>query len=266
MIAALAKCAQAFDAPEYAEAAGRAAQFILDHLRTPEGRLLHRFRDGEAAIGGFADDYAFFTWGLIELYETTFDAKWLKAALVFAEQLIERFRDDASGGFFQTADDAEALLVRQKVGIDGALPSANSIAALDLLRLARLTGRAELEDRARRTLEAFSTPARNVPTAFAMMLAAADFALGPAGEVVVAGSPEAADARAMLRALRSRFLPNTVVLLRPDEPNPPIVRLAPFAKAQTSLGGKATAYVCRNFTCRAPTTDVDEMIRALDDR
>ncbi len=266
MIAALAKAAWAFDEPRYAEAAARAADFLLRTLTTPEGRLLHRYRDGEAAIPGFADDYAFAVWGLVDLYEATFDAKWLKAALTLASRLEEHFCDEKGGGFFQTADDAEALLVRQKVGIDGAMPSGNSAAALALLRLVRLTGKTDLESAAAGTLDAFADSARNVPTAFAMMLSAADFRLGPTSEVVVAGNPDADDTRAMLRALRSRFLPGTVVLLRPDEPAPPIVRIAPFSRAQTALGGKATAYVCRNFACQVPTNDPAEMLRQLEVR
>ena len=266
MIAALATCARAFDEPDYSRVAAKAADFILRSMRAGDGRLLHRFRDGEAAIPAFADDYAFLVWGLIELYESTFDAKWLEAALALNDDLLAHFRDETSGGFFQTADEGEELLVRPKPGIDGAIPSANSVAALNLLRLARLTGREELAREGRRTLDAFADQVRNVPTAFAMMLSAADFALGPSSEVVVAGKPEAPDTRAMLRALGARFLPGTVVLLRPGGPKAPIARLAPFTERQVPVDGGAAAYVCRDSACRAPTTDPAEMLRLIDGR
>ncbi|HUU42182.1 MAG TPA: thioredoxin domain-containing protein [Planctomycetota bacterium] len=261
MIAALATAARTFDEPRYAEAAERAADFVLATLRTPDGRLLHRYRDGDAAVGAFAEDYAFLVHGLVELYETTFDVRRLETAIALNDDFLAHFRDAASGGFFHTADDAETLLVRTKQSYDGAVPSGNSVAALNLIRLARLTGNAALESEADRTVRAFSSDIARAPVAFTQWLVAVDSLIGPSHEIVIVpGSGKADDTRAMLRALRSRFLPNKVVLLRTDD----VVRLAPYTAAQTSLDGRATAYVCRDFACTAPTTDVTHMLERLD--
>ena len=263
MIAALARAGAAFDEPRYVAAARRAADFALTHLRDPEGRLFKRWRAGEAAFMGTLEDYAFLAWGLIELYEASFEPRDLAAALELTQSMRAHFADAERGGFFTAADDGEELLFRHKEVYDGALPSGNSVAAWNLLRLARLTGSTELEEDARRTLSAFGSAAR-MPSAHTLYLLALDCALGPSFEVVIAGDPAAADTRAMLRAFQGRFAPNLVLLLRPPGDAPAIAELAPFTLDQTSRGGKATAYVCRNYACRAPTTDVAQALANLD--
>jgi len=264
MIAALAKAARAFDKPRYAEAAQRAANFILKTLRNPDGRLLHRFRDGQAALPAHVDDYAFLIWGLLELYESTFDVRRLEAALALNRDALEHFWDEQGGGFYFTATDAEELLVRQKEIYDGAVPSGNSVAMLNLLRLARITGDPALEERAERIARAFAADVRRAPIAYTQLMVALDFAAGPSYEVVVAGDRQAKDTRPMLTALRSSFVPNKVVLFRPsDEESPAITRVAEFTRAQRATGGRATAYVCQGGACKQPTTDVAEMLQAL---
>jgi len=263
-IAALAKGARAFGEPRYAEAGAKAADFALDHLRTKEGRLLHRFRGGEAGIAGHLDDYAFLAWGLIELYEATFNARYLKAALELTDTMLERFWDEEGGGLFLTADDSEELLVRHKESYDGAVPSGNSVAMLVLLRLGRMTARPELEEKAEAVGRAFAGGVARAPVAHTQMMVAVDVAVGPSHEIVIVGKPGAEDTEAMLAALRTRFLPRKVVLFRPaGEAKPPIAELAPFVEAQKALGGAATAYVCRNYACRQPTTDNEEMLKSL---
>ncbi|GIK15526.1 MAG: thioredoxin domain-containing protein [Planctomycetota bacterium] len=265
MIAAASIASRAFDEPRYADAARRAADFVLTRLRREDGRLLKRYREGDAGLPAHLDDYAYLIWGLIELYETTFDPRYLEAAIELQRVQTAQFGDAEHGGFFLTAADGEKLIARPKELYDGALPSGNSVSALNLLRLARLTGDPALEALASRTVTVFAGTARHAPMAFTQFLCAADFALGPAYEVVIAGTPDAADTRAMLGALNRRFHPNVVVLLRPDAPDaPPITRLAPFTAAQKPIDGKATAYVCRNFACAAPTTDVREMLSGID--
>jgi len=264
MIAAFAKAAQAFDEPENAEAARHAAEFVRKNLRTPEGRLLHRYRDGQAAVPAHLDDYAFLIWGMIELYETSFDVKDLQAALDLNREVIQHFWDDQRGGFYFTADEAEDLLVRQKEIYDGAVPSGNSVQMLNLLRLGRMTGNADFEEKAAQIGRAFSKTAAQAPSAFTQLMVGLDFAVGPSYEVVIAGDARAADTRGMLRALRTPFVPNKVVLLRPsDAPAPEIARLAEFTRYQSGLQGKATAYVCLNFRCRLPTTEVRQMMKSL---
>jgi uncharacterized protein YyaL (SSP411 family) len=267
MIVALAKAARAFDEPAYAEAATTAANFMLATMRKPDGRLLHRFRDGDTAVDAHVDDYAFFTWALIELYETTFDIRHLKVALELNDELLTHFWDDAAGGFFFAASDAEVLLARQKQTYDGAVPSGNSVAMLNMLRLARMTADVELEKKAYELGRAFSGEVSRHPASHAMMLCAIDFALGPSHEVVIAGEAGAEDTKVMLRLLREHFVPNKVVLLRPiAEGLAELTSLAAFTVEQKSEDGKATAYVCVDHSCSLPTTDPDRLMELLDPR
>jgi uncharacterized protein YyaL (SSP411 family) len=263
-IAALAHAARAFDAPEYAIAAKSAAEFVLAKLVDEKGRLLKRRAEGESAHAAVLDDYAFLVWGLIELYETEFDARWLAEAVRLEGAMTARFWDEEKGGFFFTANDAETLIARTKEFQDGAIPSGNSIAALDLLRLGHLTGKTAYLDRAARTMKAAAGTVAKSPSDFAETMIGVDFAVGPASEIVIAGDPSAADTQAMQRVVRSRFLPNTVVLLRPPGDDPPIARIAEFTRLQTSVGGKTTAYFCRDFACQAPVTDPSALVRSIE--
>jgi len=263
MIAALAKAGRAFEEPRYTTAAQRAADFILQKLRKDD-RLLHRYRDGDAAITAHLDDYAFLVWGLLELYEADLDVRRLQTALDLNRAMLAHFWDEKDGGFYLTANDGEALLTRSKEIHDGAIPSGNSVAMWNLLRLSRITGEVDLEARAARLQRAFSGGVRQAPEGHTQFLVALAFAIGPSYEVVIAGNSHAPDTKAMLRALNTRFLPNKVVLLRPTEQAaPPITRLATFTQYQTSLKNKATAYVCLKGACRLPTSDINQMLSLL---
>jgi uncharacterized protein YyaL (SSP411 family) len=264
MIAALAKAGRVFDDAEYIAAAERAADFILSTMRDADGRLLHRFRDGEAGLPAHVDDYAFSVWGMIELYESTFDVHYLKTALELNASLIHRFWDNEQGGLYFTADDSEELIARTKEVYDGAIPSGNSVAALNLLRLGRLTADPQLDSLAEEVISAFAGEIGPSPSAFTQMMIAVDFATGPSYEVVLAAEPDAADTKAMLRPLYSKFIPNKVVVLRPsNEQSPEIVKLAEYTNDQGSIDGRATAYVCRNYACQLPTTDPAVMLSQL---
>lgn len=264
MIAALAKGAQVCNEPEYADAAKRAADFILTDMRRQDGRILHRYRDGHAAILANVDDYAFLIWGLLELYETIFDVHYLQTALDLNNEMIKHFWDEQDGGFYFTADDAEELIVRQKEIYDGAIPSGNSVAVLNLFRLARITADSDLEDKANKIMLAFSKDVSSVPSGYSQMMVALDFGIGPSYEIVIVGNPQAKDTKEMLNALRKHFIPNKVVLLRPsDQEAPDIIRLAKFTEYQSSLDGKATAYVCLDYACKMPVTDAEEMLKLL---
>ncbi len=279
MVAALARAAQAFEQRTYERAAVKAAGFLLSRMRDSRGRFLHRFRSGQAAIPGTAEDYAFLVWGLLELYGATHDARWLEAALRLNRDLLDRFWDSVGGGFFLTPSDGEPLIARTKEIHDGAIPSANSVAMLNLLRLARITGDAALEEKAAAVGRAFAGAVRPMPAAHAMLMCALDFAVGasgggaeprlgvasgPAKEVVVVGNPGAPDTKAMLDALRGEFEPRSVVLFKPsNEEAPAIEKIAPWTRDLRAKGGKATAYVCANFTCEMPTTDPAKMAELL---
>ena len=265
MIAALAQAAKAFDEPVYARAAQKAADFILGAMRLPNGRLLHRYRAEDVSVDANLDDYAFFIWGLIELYEATFDMSNLAAALELNRDLIAHFWDEnGGGGFFFSPDDGETLLLRQKELYDGAVPSGNSVAMHNLLRIARMTADADCEGKAAQIGRAFASTAMQHPAAVTHLLLALDFAIGPSFEVVIAGSLKQAETRSLLKKLRTRFLPNKVVLLRkPDEEAKELSGIAPFIEHMALIDGRPAAYVCSNFACSSPTTDAGEMLRLL---
>jgi len=265
MVAALARAGRVFDAPRYVTAAARAADFVHAALRSPDGRPMHRWHDGDAAIPALADDLAFVAWGLLELYEATFEPRWLERALDMLADLIERF-EAPDGGFFQTSDDAEVTLVRIQESSDGALPSANSVAALTLLRAARLTGRFELEAAARRTLDALGGRASASPAGHTAFLQAALFADGPTAEVVATGPADGPATRRLLAPLRHGFHPRVVSLLKPsnDEVAGRLARLAPFTAGLEPVDGMATVFLCRNHACELPRTDATAFARALE--
>ena len=263
MIAALAKAGQALDEPRFAQAAENAAGLMLTKMRLPGGRLRHRLMDGEAGIPGFLDDYAFLIWGLIELYETTFTARYLRAAVELADGVLARFWDNRQGGFFFTPDDATELPPRRKESLDGALPSGNSVMVMNLARLARMTGRVDFEEKAQAAGRAFAPDICRSPASFAGMISGLDFASGPSTEVVIAGDPAAVDTQALIQAVWKGFFPHKVVLLRPEGESPEIVELAPYTAALTSPGGKAAAYVCSKFRCGLPVADPQALIDLL---
>jgi uncharacterized protein YyaL (SSP411 family) len=269
MIAAMAIAGRAFDAVEYTRAAERAAGFLLDTLRDEQGRLLHRYREGEAALQATAADYAFLVWGLIELYQTTFEPRHLAESLRLHEEMVGRFWDDEGAGFFTAAADVSDLPVRQKEAYDGATPSANAVAWYNELRLSRLTGGTDLEERAARHEAAFAGTIQRMPSAYTMWLMALDFRVGPVHEVVIAtpdptgGEPETG-AAAFLDALRTRFIPRAVVLDRPQGPvGEELATLAPFAAAHGPVNGQAAAYACTDFACQAPVTEPAALLRAI---
>jgi len=264
MIAAFAKGARVFDEPRYAEAAKATVDFILKNMRKSDGRLLHRYRDGQAALPAQVDDYAFLIWGMLELYETIFEVRYLQIGLDLNRDLMKHFWDDNNGGFYFVADDGENLLVRQKEIYDGAIPSGNSLAMLNLLRLGRITANYDFEEKAARIGRAFSRNVKQSPSAYTQLMVAVDFGVGPSYEVVIAGNSQAKDTKEMLKAIRTQFIPNKVVILRPTEQeSPDINRLAEFTKSQASIDGRATAYVCLNYNCKFPTTDITKMLDLL---
>ncbi|MCE5273388.1 thioredoxin domain-containing protein [bacterium] len=257
MIGALARGARVLDSPRFAEAAERAAAFVLDRLRDSHGNLLHRWCEGEAAAPASAEDYAFLVQGLLDLYEATFSLRWLRAALELNGILITQFWDEVEGGLFFTPAQGERLLVRKKELYDGAMPSANSVAALNFLRLARLTGDSGLERQAEGVFRAFSGVLETNPGAFSQALCALDFALGPCREVVLALSVDSDTAvEPFVRELWRSFEPNrTVLLLRKGEVES-LAELAPFTRdMRVPEGAAAAAFVCRDGACSLPVTD-----------
>jgi uncharacterized protein YyaL (SSP411 family) len=264
MIAALARAARVLREKRYENAAVNAAYFILKKMRTPDNRLFHRYREGDAGIQANLDDYAFFIWGLLELYEATYEPRYIKTALSLTRVMLKHYWDRKRGGLFFTPDDGESLLLRHKEAYDGAIPSGNGVAMLNLLRLARFTGQVDLEEKASKITRAFSRQIRQVPSAYTQFLVAADFGFGPSYEVVVSGPSDSEDTTEMLKALNRKFLPNHVTIFRPsDRDSSEIDEVAPFVKGHVPMEGKATAYVCSANACTAPTTDIKEMITRI---
>jgi uncharacterized protein YyaL (SSP411 family) len=263
MIAALARGARVLGEPKYLEAAERAVAFILAIMRGLDGRLLHRFRDGQAAITANLDDYAFLVWGVLELYESTFNVKYLLTALDLDRDMLEHFWDREHGGFFFTADDAEDLPFRQKLVYDGAIPSGNSVALDNLLRLGRITGDQKFEDKAWQMIQAFATKVNDIPSAHTHFISSLGYALGPRYDVVVAG-PHSDDTRNMLDTLARHYLPDAVIIYRPIGKDQGLIEeLAEYTREHVSIDGKPTAYVCRNNECSKPTTNVVSMLDLL---
>jgi len=243
------------------DAARKAADFILERLRNEKGRLLRRFRSEEAVIPAFLEDYAFFTWGLIELYMAGFETNYLKTAVELAERMEELF-SDGRGGYFDTGSDTESILTRGRSLQDGAVPSGNSVAALNLLRLGKITGNRKLEERGEELLQTGLEQVSRYPSAYAQFLIALDYALGAKTEVVLTTGRDGALPESLLGVLRSRFLPRTVVLLRRCG-DKELDRVSLLTAGKEPVEGRATAYLCREETCRPPVTSASELSKLL---
>jgi len=266
MITSFASAAQALEEPRYAQAAQKAGNFLLAKMKRSDGRLMHRYREGEAAIPAFLDDYAFFTQGLLSLYETTFNPQYLQQAKFLADEMIRLFADKITGGFFFSAKDDQALILRTKDAYDGAMPSGNSVAALVLGQLGRLMVESRYENAARATTDTFSAEMMSSPTGFTYMLSAFDYLLGPSKEIVIAGDQNDPNTQAMLREINEHFIPNKVVCLHPPRwasQAKDIEALVPFVNGQNMLNGKTTAYVCQNYHCQFPTNDLEKFKELL---
>jgi uncharacterized protein YyaL (SSP411 family) len=263
-IAALAQAARTFRNEGYLTVAEKAMEFILTRMRDSKGGLMHRYRDNEGAIPGFGDDYAFIVKALIELYESSLNPYYLMMAIELNTGFLAHFWDDEKGGFFSTSEDAEILFIRKKDLYDGAVPSCNSVAFENLVRLAHLTGNSQFDERAAELSRYFSSLVHESPSAYSGFLCALDLALGPSNDVVITGERLAEDTREMLEALGMHYLPHVMILYRPPgESDYPLNTLSPFTINMKAVGGKATAYVCSGTTCAIPTTDPHKMLELM---
>ncbi len=265
MITALAKGAKVFSNLKYLKIAQNATDFVLNNLKKEDGELLHRYREGKAEIEGFLTDYAFFIWGLIEMFEATFNNKYLEIALELNKYLLNNFWDGHIGGFYFTSESNEELLTRQKEIYDGAVPSGNSVSMLNLLRLSYITGDHLLEEKADILSRVFSEKLETSPLAYTQFMIAADFAVGPTYSLVIAGDSDAKDTLNILEAVENEYLPNKVLLLRKmEQESPDIDKFSNFVQFFDDLDNKATAYVCINKTCKPPSHEIDKILEYLD--
>ncbi len=255
MLSAFARASQVLDDPACLSSATRAASFIRAEL-TRNGTLIRSHRNGPGEVGGFADDYAFLIQGLLDLYEASFDIGWLRWATELQIKQDELFADHEQGGYFAVTKNDTSILLRMKEDYDGAEPSANSVAALNLLRLAQMTGNPDFQRAAGKTMGAFAAQLRNIPGAMPQMLVAVEFALKKPKQIVVAGNRDAEDTRALLREVHRHFIPNKVLLLADGgEGQQFLSERLEFLQTITPIDGRATAYLCEDYACSLPTND-----------
>jgi uncharacterized protein len=261
MISACARAAAVLDGREYLAAAKRSAGFIMSRLYDARSKtLLRRWRDGEANHEAHLEDYAFFTQGLIDLYEVTGEVDWLEHAVDLTNSQIDQFWDNVHGGFFDTAGRDSSILVRTKEAYDGAEPSGNAVAALNLLRLASMTGKSEWHEKAESTIAAFAPWLEKEPSILPAMVSAAEFSLRPPAQVVITGPVDHPLTLALRRVVFEEFLPFAVLLLAGErEERKRLTALTPYVGSLGSAGGAPAAYVCENFTCRLPVHSVEDL-------
>lgn len=261
MIAALAIAFRVLGERDYLQAAQGALAFIMQKLRREDGRLLARYRDGEALYPAYSADYSFLIWGLIELYEASYDVGYLELARELAQDQLLYFWDESQGGLFFYGRDAEQLLARPKEAYDGAIPSDNSVAALNFARLARLTGDGTWEEKAQRQFKVFAAGIAEAAVGHAFFLTAFWFARSAPREVVIVGDLEDNRTREMLTVLNTRFLPDTVIVL--NNKSSELMATAPYLKDMKMLDGQPTAYLCENFACQIPANSAEQLLAML---
>ncbi len=266
MIAAMAIGGRIINDPAYTMIAEKAAAFIFSKLIREDGRLLARYRQGESAYPGYLDDYAFLIWGLIELYETTYKPQYLQKALDLNGDLIKYFWDQENGGFFMYGSDGEQLITRPKAIYDGATPSGNSVAALNMLRLARLSGKHELEEMSYSLINAFGGSVHSYPQGHAHLLTALLFMEDGGKEVILVETEDDKEgALKMIKILNSDFRPFVTSLLY-DSANKEILKVVPLINSYAPVESKTTAYICRKFACQSPVTVPDLFRQMLEDQ
>ncbi len=259
MISAFARGYQVLGDPAYLQAASRAADFIEEKLyRSDSNTLIRSYREGASDIGGFADDYACLIQGLLDLYETSFDVSRLEWAVKLQERQNQLFWDEKSGGYFMTTGKDPSILLRMKEDYDGAEPSPNSVAALNLQRLAAMLDRARWREMSEKTMRAFNSRIAQAPSALPRMLVALDWHRSTPKQIVIAGTPGAADTQAMLDELHRHYLPHKILILADGAAGQEFFsRHVEFMRTVSAINGEATAYVCENFVCQLPTTKVE---------
>jgi uncharacterized protein YyaL (SSP411 family) len=265
MVSAYARAAQVLDDARYLEIATRAATFLRANLYEEKSRLLYRnYRAGRSDIEAFADDYAFVIQGLLDLYEASFDVEWLKFAMQLQETQDRLFFDEQNGGYFSTSGKDQSVFLRMKDDNDGAEPAASSVAALNLLRLSQFRDDKQMGDRGRKTIDAFATTLSHFPSAMPQMLVALDYSLSKPRQIVITGKKDASETKALLKEAHRHFLPKTMLLFADGaEGQKYLGEKNEAIRAMSMLNGKPAAYVCENFTCKAPVTDPEQLAKLL---
>ena len=266
MISAFARAGEALDDAKYVNAAQTAAQFVQSKLySTKTGKLTRRYRAGEIAVEGFLDDYAFFIQGLLDLYEASFDVRWLSWAIQLQGMQDQLFWDSKNGGYYTTSGADPALLMQTREDYDGAEPSPNSVATMNLLRLWQMTDRKDWRNKADRAFAVFSPRLEKFPEALPQLVAALDYSLSKPKQIIIAGQPDAADTRAVLRLVYERYIPNKILMVADGgQGQKQLAQWLPFIASVSRKQGRATAYICEDYVCKLPTADPQVVARLLD--
>ncbi len=265
MIAALARASIIFQEPSYLKAAKKSSEFVLNKI-SKDGKLLKRFRNNKAAINAHLDDYAFISWGLLEIYEASFEAEYLSKSIDLMNIMVDDYWDDKNGGFFLGSDQSEKLIVRTKTAYDGAIPSGNSVAVMNMLKLSRITGDVKWADLAEKTIRAFSEDIHRAPTGYTLMLSAFLFDTNKSKEIVIVGNGKDDKTIEFINAIRSEYAPHKVLLLKDTSLNyNQLEQFANWTSTQYSIDEKPTAYICKNFACNQPTNNLKTALTLLNE-
>jgi uncharacterized protein YyaL (SSP411 family) len=265
MIAAFARAARTIEGADgYLQDAQRAARFVREQLWQPSSRtLLRRYRDGSAGVDGYAEDYAYLVWGLLELFQADGNADWLEWSVTLQRRQDELFWDAVDGGWFSTTGKDESVLLRLKEDYDGAEPAASSVSVMNLLVLSHLTT-GSLSDEIEATLGIFAPRLSQSGRVAPLMLAALSAYHAGTPQLVLVGDPSAQDTRTLSEVVRRRYLPTTVIVPLTTADRTRLSELLTWTAGMQAVDGRATAYLCRGFTCESPTTDAGELTRLLD--
>ncbi len=268
MISAFARASQILQKPLYLQAAKQSATFILRHVYDEQAKVLfRRWRDGEARFQGSLQDYSFFIQGLIDLYEASFEISWLQNAITLTKQTIELFWDNENNGFYDSAKNSPTLLVRMKEEYDGAEPTGNSVMALNLLRLGHITANNDWRQKAEQTIGVFSRVLSRRPDVLPQMLLALDWLLSTPKEIIIAGDIHQIDTQHLVQEVNSVYMPNRIILLADGKDNQAyLAQFLPFMKTMKMIDNKTTVFVCENFACNLPTSDITVMRQLLNNR
>lgn len=275
MLASMAEAGAVLKRPDYVQAAVQAANFILTRLRDGNGRLLRSYKDGQSRFDAYLEDHAYLADGFLALFQATFDVRWLEEARALADEMLARFWDEESGGFFDTASDHadQALIIRPKNITDNAIPSGNAVAASVLLDLAILDGPSDgagksgaYYGRAVETLRLLGGAMARYPRAFGQALSALDAYLASAKEIVIIGDPQGEATLALLEIVHGRYLPNKVLVVAHPEQVDELSQRIPLLAGRTQIDGSATAYVCENYACQLPVAEPEALRAQLEQR
>jgi uncharacterized protein YyaL (SSP411 family) len=266
MISSMASGYQILGNQTYLDAASQSAEFLLNEL-SRDGMLLRTYRNNDSKLKAYLEDYAFLIDALMDLYESDFQMKWLLEAFRLNQILMEEFWDEKDGGFFYTGDSHEQLIARSKSAYDGAIPSGNSVAVMDLLRLARFTGEESLTAKAETLFGLFKEQIEQAPTGLAQMLCALDFYLSDPMEIAVVGKRDDPQTGEIIRAIRDCYIPNKILVFFDPEDDPKELEDSiPLLEGRTTNEGKPVVYICKDYVCKAPITDLGVLKEALSDK